>query len=90
MKDAKKKQPPVFQIEEVMINRMNVVNGLREIGTARRHRRGEAASNQGRNQARKQSEGMNQAGEKMKRDCSLSRLEHGRSERHHVGKWKSL
>jgi hypothetical protein len=57
MKDAKKKQPPVFQIEEVMINRMNVVNGLREIGTARRQiRRGEAASNQGRNQARKQSE----------------------------------
>jgi hypothetical protein len=29
MKDAKKKQPPVFQIEEVMINRMNVVNGRR-------------------------------------------------------------
>jgi hypothetical protein len=27
MKDAKKKQPPAFQIEEVMINRMNVVNG---------------------------------------------------------------
>jgi hypothetical protein len=56
MKDAKKKQPPVFQIEEVMINRMNVVNGRREIGTARRQRRGEAASNQGRKQASKQSE----------------------------------
>jgi hypothetical protein len=27
---------------------------------------------------------MNQAGEKMKKDCSLSRLEHGRSERHHL------
>jgi hypothetical protein len=46
MKDAKKKQPPVFQIEEVMINRMNVVNGRREIGTARRQRRGEEASKQ--------------------------------------------
>jgi hypothetical protein len=56
MKDAKKKQPPVFQIEEVMINRMNVVNGRSEIGTARRQRRGEAASNQGRKQASKQSE----------------------------------
>jgi hypothetical protein len=39
MKVAKKKQPPVFQIEEVMISRMNVVNGRREFGTARRQRR---------------------------------------------------
>jgi hypothetical protein len=46
MKDAKKKQPPVFQIDEVMINRMNVVNGRREIGTARRQRRREEASKQ--------------------------------------------
>jgi hypothetical protein len=29
MKDAKKKEPPVFQVEEVMIDRMNVVNGRR-------------------------------------------------------------
>jgi hypothetical protein len=46
MKDAKKKQPPVFQIEEVMISRMNVVNGRRENGTARRQRRREEASKQ--------------------------------------------
>jgi hypothetical protein len=33
---------------------------------------------------------MNQAGEKMKRDCSLSRSEHGRSERHRVVKLEKL
>jgi hypothetical protein len=27
---------------------------------------------------------VNQAGEKMKKDCSLSRLEHDRRERHHL------
>jgi hypothetical protein len=32
---------------------------------------------------------MNQAGEKMKKDCSLSRLEQGRSERHHLVNWKT-
>jgi hypothetical protein len=56
IKDEKKKQAPAFQIEEVMINRMNVVNGRREIGTARRQRRREAASNQGSKEASKQSE----------------------------------
>jgi hypothetical protein len=55
MKEAKKKQPPVFQIEEVMINRMNVVNGRREIGTARRQRRREEASKQFVKQARSRS-----------------------------------
>jgi hypothetical protein len=55
MKDAKKKQPPVFQIEEVMINSMNVVNGRREIGTARRQRRREEASKESGKQARSRS-----------------------------------
>jgi hypothetical protein len=55
MKDEKKKQPPVFQIEEVMISRMNVVNGRREIGTARRQRRREEASKQFGKQARSRS-----------------------------------
>jgi hypothetical protein len=32
------------QMEEVMGNRVNVVNGRSEIGTSRRQRRGEAAS----------------------------------------------
>jgi hypothetical protein len=55
MKDAKQKQPPVFQIEEVMIERMHVVNGRREIGTARRQRRREEASTQFGKQARSRS-----------------------------------
>jgi hypothetical protein len=55
MKDAKKKQPPAFQIEEVMIIRMNVVNGRKEIGTARRQRRREEASKQFGRQARSRS-----------------------------------
>jgi hypothetical protein len=40
-------------------------------------------------EASKQSERMNSAGEKMKKDCSQSRLEHGRSERHHLVNWKT-
>jgi hypothetical protein len=56
MKDEKRKRLKLEQMEDSMINGVNVMNGRGEIGTGRRQRRGEAASNQGRKQASKQSE----------------------------------
>jgi hypothetical protein len=60
MKDEKRKRLKLEQMEDSMGNGVNVMNGRGEVGTARRQRRGEAASNQGRkqasNQASKQSE----------------------------------
>jgi hypothetical protein len=48
--------PTREQMEDIMGNRVNVMIGRSEVGTSRRQQRGEAASNQGRNQASKQSE----------------------------------
>jgi hypothetical protein len=48
--------PTREQMEDIMGNRVNVMNGRSEVGTSRRQRRGEAASNQGRKEASKQSE----------------------------------
>jgi hypothetical protein len=42
------------EMEDIMGNRVNVMNGRSEIGTSRRQRRGEAASIQGTKQASKQ------------------------------------
>jgi hypothetical protein len=42
------------EMEVIMGNRVNVMNGRSEFGTSRRQRRGEAASIQGRKQASKQ------------------------------------
>jgi hypothetical protein len=47
------------------------------------------AIKEGSKQASSRNEGIKLI-EKMKEDCSLSRLEHGRSERHRVVSWKSL
>jgi hypothetical protein len=38
--------PTREQMEDIMGNRVNVMNGRSEVGTSRRQRRGEAASNQ--------------------------------------------
>jgi hypothetical protein len=60
MKDAKTKRAPIReQIEDVMVNGVNVMNGRSEVGTATRQRRGEAASNQGK-EASKQAVGVNE------------------------------
>jgi hypothetical protein len=45
--------PTREQMEDIMGNRVNVMNGRSEVGTSRRQRRGEAASNQGSKQASK-------------------------------------
>jgi hypothetical protein len=42
--------PTREQMEDIMGNRVNVINGRSEVGTSTRQRRGEAASNQGRKQ----------------------------------------
>jgi hypothetical protein len=42
------------EMEDIMGNRVNVMNGRSEVGTSRRQRRGEAASIQERKQASKQ------------------------------------
>jgi hypothetical protein len=54
MKDEKRKRLKLEQMEDSMGNGVNVMNGRGEVETARRQRRGEAASNQGRKQASKQ------------------------------------
>jgi hypothetical protein len=56
MKDEKRKRLKLEQMEDSMGNGVNLMNGRSEVETARRQRRGEAARNQGRNQASKQSE----------------------------------
>jgi hypothetical protein len=76
--------PTREQMEDIMGNRVNVMNGQSEVGTSRRQRRGEAATNQGSKQASKQSESVNLTGDKMEKDCSISRLEQGRTERQHL------
>jgi hypothetical protein len=43
--------PTREQMEDMMVNRVNVMNGRSEVGTSRRQRRGEAASIRGRKQA---------------------------------------
>jgi hypothetical protein len=42
--------PTREQMEDIMGNRVNVMNGGSEVGTSRRQRRREAASNQGKKQ----------------------------------------
>jgi hypothetical protein len=59
MKDEKRKRLKLEQMEDSMGNGVNVMNGRSEVGTSRRQRRGEAASNQGRKQA-KQAVGVNE------------------------------
>jgi hypothetical protein len=44
-------------MEDIMGNRVNVMNGRSEVGTSRRQRRGEEASNQGNKEASKQQAG---------------------------------
>jgi hypothetical protein len=63
MKDEKRKRLKLEQMEDSMGNGVNVMNGRGEVGTATRQRRGEAASNQGRKQAKqasKQAVGVNE------------------------------
>jgi hypothetical protein len=48
--------PTREQMEDIMGNRVNVMIGRSEVGTSRKQRRGEAASNHGRKEASKQSE----------------------------------
>jgi hypothetical protein len=48
MKDEKRKRLILEQIEDKVGNGVNVMNGRSEVETARRQRRGEGASNQGR------------------------------------------
>jgi hypothetical protein len=59
MKDEKRKRLKLEQMEDSMGNGVNVMNGRGEVGTARRQRRGEAASNQG-SEASKQAVGVNE------------------------------
>ena len=47
-------------MEDIMGNRVNVMNGGSEVGTSRRQRRGEAASIQGSKQANNQAVGVNE------------------------------
>jgi hypothetical protein len=61
MKDEKRKRLKLEQMEDSMGYGVNVMIGRGEVETASRERRGEAASNQGRKQASKQSELLNQA-----------------------------
>jgi hypothetical protein len=56
MKDEKRKRLKLEQMEDSMGNGVNVMIGRGEVETASRERRGEAASNQERKQASKQSE----------------------------------
>jgi hypothetical protein len=56
MKDEKRKRLKLEQMEDRMGNGVNVMNGRSEVGTSRRQRRLEAASNHGKKQASKQSE----------------------------------
>jgi hypothetical protein len=56
MKDEKRKRLKLEQMEDSMGYDVNVMIGRGEVETASRERRGEAASNQGRKQASKQSE----------------------------------
>jgi hypothetical protein len=56
MKDEKRKRLKLEQMENSHGNGVNVINRRSEVGTSRRQRRGEAASNQGRKEASKQSE----------------------------------
>jgi hypothetical protein len=61
MRNEYERAPTREQMEDIMGNRMNVMNGRSEVGTASRERRGEAASNQGRKQAiSKQAVGVNE------------------------------
>jgi hypothetical protein len=91
IKDAKKKQAPAFeQIEEVMGNAHECCEWRREVGTGARTtwRSGKQSGKE----ASKQAVGVNEIKlrEKMKKDCCLSGLEQGRSERHLLVNWKSL
>jgi hypothetical protein len=56
MKDEKRKRLKLEQMEDSVGNGVNVMIGRGAVETASRERRGEAASNQGRKQASKQSE----------------------------------
>jgi hypothetical protein len=56
MNDEKRKRLKLEQMEDCMGNGVNVMIGRGEVETGSRQRRGEAASNQGRNQGSKQSE----------------------------------
>jgi hypothetical protein len=65
MKDEKRKRLKLEQMGDSIGSGVSVMNGRSEVGTSRRQRRREADSNQGSKQASKQSESMNQAGDKM-------------------------
>jgi hypothetical protein len=54
MRSEYKRAPTREQMQDIMGNRVNVMNGRSEVGTSRRQRRGEAASNQGSNEASNQ------------------------------------
>jgi hypothetical protein len=55
MKDEKRKRLKLEQMEDSMGNGVNVMIGRSEVETARRQRRGEAASNQGKKQSKQAS-----------------------------------
>jgi hypothetical protein len=54
MRSEYKRAPTREQMQDIMGNRVNVMNGRSAVGTSRRQRRGEAASNQGSNEASNQ------------------------------------
>jgi hypothetical protein len=56
IRDEKRKRLKLEQKEDSMGNGVNVMIGRGEVETSSRERRGEAASNQGRKEASKQSE----------------------------------
>jgi hypothetical protein len=83
--------PTREQMEDIMGNRVNVMNGRSEVGTSRRQQRGEAASNQGSKQAsnqqsNKEAVGVNELSwrEDEERLQSVAFFGEVRTERHHL------
>jgi hypothetical protein len=95
MRNEYERAPTREQMEDIMGNRVNVMNGRSEVGTSRRQRRGEAASNQGsketiNQQANKEAVGVNELSwrEDEERLQSVAFFEEGRTERHHLANCK--
>jgi hypothetical protein len=83
--------PTREQMEVIMGNCVNVMNGRNEVGTSRRQRRGKASSIRGRKQASnqqasEQAVGVNELSwrEDEERLQSVALFEEGRTERHHL------
>jgi hypothetical protein len=91
MRSEYERAPTREQMADSMGNRVNVMNSGSEVGTSRRQRRGEAASNQGskeasNQQANKEAVGVNELSwrEDEERLQSVAFFKKGRTERHHL------